>query len=301
MNPGAFKRCFSNVLRGKLPVSALSSFFQHGMNPDTLWVVDDPNTDGERLVFTLLTRACSSNRIDVVRALLDANADPNLPDLDQNWPVFCAIHADNLAMIRLLLEHGAMFGSHDVLHFLGNHSFDERQLFYLFDILIEFHQLDNIIRFPLEIEGYNDPTVFHLMVMDRSFFECIVFFANMDKFDPEWNQVDKEGNTILHALFDPLFRARHWREARIDERLLEWDCQLVEWIIDHCGGMDMIALQNSDGQTPLDRWIELNQDASHITQLLTSPVLKTDLPLPKMHACSILRANQMSHMLRYLA
>ncbi|GLI63909.1 hypothetical protein VaNZ11_007046 [Volvox africanus] len=67
----------------------------------------DPNTQGSKNGTTPLLIAVENNHLGLLRVLLEAGANPNLPDTNGCTPLLAACTEGHLEMARVLLEHGA--------------------------------------------------------------------------------------------------------------------------------------------------------------------------------------------------
>ena len=60
----------------------------------------------DRLGGTPLLCACQQGQVACVRTLLQAGADPMLPDIQGSFPIHIAAQCDHTEVVRILLEHG---------------------------------------------------------------------------------------------------------------------------------------------------------------------------------------------------
>ncbi|GIL46013.1 hypothetical protein Vafri_3096 [Volvox africanus] len=67
----------------------------------------DPNTQGSKNGTTPLLIAVENNHLGLLRVLLEAGANPNLPDTNGCTPLLAACTEGHLEMARVLLEYGA--------------------------------------------------------------------------------------------------------------------------------------------------------------------------------------------------
>eukprot|EP00698_Gefionella_okellyi_P025514 TRINITY_DN9375_c0_g1_i8.p1 TRINITY_DN9375_c0_g1~~TRINITY_DN9375_c0_g1_i8.p1 ORF type:complete len:1171 (-),score=273.51 TRINITY_DN9375_c0_g1_i8:27-3338(-) len=72
------------------------------MLDDGLWTVNEADDAG----VTALHVAASYNRVDLAKQLLTRHADSKARDLHGQTPLHYAVHANHLAMIHVLLQHG---------------------------------------------------------------------------------------------------------------------------------------------------------------------------------------------------
>ena len=89
--------------------------------------IDVQNEGGK----TALHQATEDNNVGVVEQLLEAEADPSLPDSDENTPLHTAVMHDNESIVELLLEHGGVDvdcnnnEEKTLLHFAAEHGSQE--------------------------------------------------------------------------------------------------------------------------------------------------------------------------------
>ena len=70
----------------------------------------------DRLGGTPLLCACQEGQVASVTTLLQAGADPMLPDLRGSFPIHIAAQCNRMEVVRILLEHGCC--PDQVIHFL---------------------------------------------------------------------------------------------------------------------------------------------------------------------------------------
>lgn len=77
---------------------------QHGADVNLFVYSDD---DEEGIEIPLLALALDTENHEIIKALIAAGANPNLPDDEGYNPLYWAVFKDNISLVSLLIEQGA--------------------------------------------------------------------------------------------------------------------------------------------------------------------------------------------------
>ena len=163
--------------------------------------VDVANSRG----WTSLTYAAANGYTDMVRLLLDANANVNYIEHDGWTPIMFAVFQGHLDVVQMLLEHAGM--SLDLLH-RNNMKSSVHELAYLRMHADGYNHHDNIYTLPMIIGEYSI-----LQAMASSDMDEVVFHVDL----AVRNQATQLVNVRNGPGWTPLAFAcalGHWEHAR---------------------------------------------------------------------------------------
>jgi len=103
LGTSAFDNAARSYCSSKAPPSmeVLKILADHGAD------VDNPIPEGDAEGYTNLTAAIVWNKIELVKFLIDREADVNIAAADGNTPLMAACREGNLAIVKLLISAGA--------------------------------------------------------------------------------------------------------------------------------------------------------------------------------------------------
>ncbi len=87
------------IAAGKGDFSNVKKYLDRGASPDSF---------GVDCVETALTSAIKSDKNEIVKFLLEKGANPNLKNLEQNFPLKIALEGNNKEIIDMLTQKGAL-------------------------------------------------------------------------------------------------------------------------------------------------------------------------------------------------
>lgn len=181
------------AMKGKIPIvrKLISLANEKGGKSQVLALINDADNDRKQ---TPLHWACSKNQLASVIVLIEAGADPNLPDIDGYSPVVTAIQYDSLPIVHYLTQNG---GSLDRLD-NENHTAMHWAAYFGHTRVAEYLLARGC---PLTAVDKQGRTPFHWAAL-RTNFNALFILANalkdQSRYNEVMNQPDSKGCTPIY-------------------------------------------------------------------------------------------------------